>query len=74
MSELFGHLAFILIALGMWRLGREDRKGFLYHVSGCVVLCGVGFFSEQTYLVVWNIIFAIIGIVGYRRMGRQNDA
>jgi hypothetical protein len=64
------HLSYILIAVGMWKLGKADPEGFLYQAGGAFVLLVTGFFMNDagSAFIIWNTIFCLIGLSGYRRL------
>ncbi len=64
------NIAYVLIGLGMWKLGRQDPKGFLYQAGGAFTFMACGFFMDDggTPIILWNIIFGLIGLAGYRRL------
>jgi membrane protein required for beta-lactamase induction len=68
-----GNMAYILIFEGMRRLGKQDPKGFLFQSAGAFLWMGCGFFMRDagTAVLFWNIIFGVIGLVGYRRLRRN---
>ena len=67
------NLAYVLIGVGMWKLGKQDPRGFLYQAGGAFIFMICGFFMKDggTPIMVWNIIFGLIGIAGYRRLRDQ---
>lgn len=72
MLDFFGHVAYLLIGLGMWLLGRGDVRGFLAQAGGAFLWVMIGFLmpSESPYLpiILWNILFGLIGTSGYYRL------
>ena len=71
--DLVTNIGFILIAVGMWKLGRQDPKGFLYQAGGAFTMVAAGFFMRDagTVITCWNVVFGLIGLVGYRRLRNQ---
>lgn len=72
MLDFFGHVAYLLIGLGMWLLGRGDARGFLAQAVGAFLWTTIAFFmpEDSPYLpiILWNILFGLIGIGGYYRL------
>ena len=67
---LVGHISYILIAVGLWRLGKQDPVGFLYQAVGAFIWMITGFFMRDagSAIIVWNAIFGLIGLAGYKRL------
>lgn len=67
------HVGFILIAVGMLKLGKKDPKGFIYQASGSFLMALTGFFLTEggTPIICWNAVFGLVGIVGYRRLSKE---
>ena len=71
--DLATNIGFVLIAVGMWKLGKQDPKGFLYQAGGAFMMVVAGFFMRDagTVITCWNIVFGLIGLAGYRRLRDQ---
>ena len=70
-----GHLAYMLIGAGMLLLGVRDPRGFLLQAMGSILWLTCGFFMRDagTPIIVWNTVFAIIAVIGYRRLSRNGS-
>ncbi len=68
--DLITNIGFVLIAVGMWKLSRQDPKGFLYQAGGAFTMMVAGFLMRDAGFVItcWNIVFGFIAITGYRRL------
>jgi len=69
--DLFGYISYALIGLGMWLLGRNNPLGFLSHALGAAMWAVAGYFLELSSMVIWNILFCLIGINGYYNLKRK---
>lgn len=72
MLDFLGHTAYLLIAIGMALLGKGDPRGFLSQAAGAFIWIIIAFFmpedSPYIPIIIWNVIFGLIGVRGYYRM------
>lgn len=71
--DIVTNVGFVLIAIGLWRLGKHDPKGFLYQSAGAFTMVAAGFFMRDagTVITCWNVVFGLIALMGYRRLSRN---
>jgi len=63
--DIAGHFAYASIALGMWRLGKKDKRGWILRFVGELGWIAVGLLMGYTSIWMWGILFLGIDIKGY---------
>ena len=60
MIDIIGHIGYLLIALGIWRLSKLDNRGWLLRFAGELVWVVIGVILNMTSITAWGLIFMAI--------------
>jgi len=63
MIDLIGHVAYVLIFIGMILLTKKDWIGWVFRFFGEAMWVGIGLYLGMTSIWVWGLIF--MGIDAY---------
>jgi len=65
--DIFGHLFYGSIFMGMILLKQRNRAGWLFRLAGEIGWIWIGFKLGLTSVWVWGIIFAIVDYTAYKK-------
>lgn len=54
--DIYGHVGYAMLALGMWLVGKRNRNGFLLRLVGEGIWIGIGIHLGYTSIVAWGIL------------------
>lgn len=73
MIDLFGHVAYLLIFLGMIALGRRKQIGWVLRLLGAAIWLVLGVQLGLTSIWMWEIVFIGTDLYGYY-LWRKHEA
>lgn len=65
MIDLFGHIAYFLLFVGLIFLSFKKQIGWILRLTGELTWIILGFKLNLSSIVIWGIIFISIDIYGY---------
>jgi hypothetical protein len=68
MFDLLGHIGYLFIATSFYLLGQNNPWGFIVNILGCICWFIIGIELNLTSAILWNIVFIIISIRGFRNL------
>ena len=67
MIDIFGHVGYLLIALGMFALSKKKIYGWMLRLYGELIWFAIGLEIGMTSIWIWGAIFILIDMWGYYR-------
>jgi len=65
--DIFGHVGYVFIAVGLLLLGREYKSGWLFRLVGELIWVLIGIEMHMSSIYIWSSIFMGLDILGYMR-------
>lgn len=62
--DTVGHFAYASVVLGQLFIARKNQAGFVARIVGEGILAGVGYFLNQSHIVVWCSVFMLMDLYG----------
>ena len=73
MIDLFGHLSYAAVMVGLILLARQNNYGWIVKLVGDLGWVGLGIAMGMSSIIVWGSLFVILDIAGWEKW-RQIDA
>ena len=73
LTNLLGHVGYVLIAIGMLLLVHKVALGWLLRLSGEFIWAIVGFMMDMSSLWFWAIFFVCLDAYGYCSWKKKQD-
>lgn len=71
MTDLLGHVFYVLLIVGTVRLGRRKMDGWLFRIAGESGWAYLGIEMGMSSIVVWSLIFAAADTFAYLRWKKE---
>ncbi len=65
MTDLFGHMGYALILIGLVLVGRGSKVGWIFRLIGGMTWVVIGFAIGMTSIWIWGLIFAALDYYNY---------
>ena len=72
-TDVYGHIGYLYIALGMWLLSKKDIVGWIYRFLGELIWIIIGFHIQMTSIWLWGIVFMVIDLTGFFKWRKYNE-
>lgn len=69
--DLFGHIGYFFILLGLLFLARQNRLGWFLRLIGEVIWVALGVKMGMTSIWLWGLIFMSIDVYAYFKWREQ---
>ncbi len=60
--DAFGHLAYFLLFMGTFLVGRKQTIGWVLYIVGDLIWLGIGWELRMSSIITWQAAFMILGI------------
>lgn len=67
MTDIAGHLGYLLSVLGTFFVSKKDRNGFLLRILGDTIWLAIGIWLNMSSIIVWSCIFLYVDYRAYKK-------
>ncbi len=73
MIDLFGHIAYIVLLVGVWLLSKQRVIGWVVHGTGTAMWLVLGILMDSSAIWVWSSVFVVMDVVGFYRWRTKHE-
>lgn len=73
--DIIGHISYLALAIGMWRIGNGDGSGWAFRFLGELGWVGISLKLGLTSGVIWGAVFLALdafGLYAARKVARND--